>query len=407
MAQQGVLPYLRKENGEFGEPRVLDVVGLRDAWLPWISLQDHPTASYLGRNAVKAWERTRRTDPGDLLARPWLSTIAAGGLRKFVLAQARTPDLLARADGPFPPPLREFRDVWQEWLTGDDPLRRLQATSILGALTATLPVARTEDPDLADGDLIHQHYCFERAKVLRIRDPEDAHAEALLEEVARRAAEPVIRTMATINVLWYMLRFGIRQDTMPSWVEYGVAQLPALHAEHPVWLSQVIASRFHRLKALFHVRQGDDTAVLAALEEATTADEEARADAQADPDSAYVWAEGHGLLLNAKMRYQTRRKGDPDEIADIVAELERTDPNSSTQRYAIGDLYAAAGRLPEAADHFERTAQIGTVLGATAAFQAYQCHAETGDTEGAHRSLLLLADLDPSADVDHYARTVG
>ncbi|MEU6602010.1 hypothetical protein [Streptomyces flaveolus] len=408
MAQQAALPYVRKENAAFGEPRVLDVDGLRNTWLPWVSLQDHPTSPVLAKNALKAWERTRRTDADDLLARPWTSMIAPGGLRSFVLAQARTLDHLAQPDGhPMPAAMQDFRNTWQGWLTGDDPLRRVQATAILGALTASQPVVQTEEPDLTVNDPLQQHYCYERAKVLRARNPEDARAEAALEEIARHAVEPAIRTLATVNVITYILRFQANPEKAWSWIEHGAAQLPALFAEHPQWLGQVIANHFHRIKALHHTRQGEHEEVLAALEDATAADEGARTQAAADLDAAHVWSEGHSLLLGVKVRYHTRCKGDPAELTDVLAELERTDPYNPESRKMVAELYASADRLPEAAEHFERAAQGGTVQGAMAAYRAYQCHTEAGDAEQADRALRLLADLDPSADIDHYAQAVG
>lgn len=408
MAQQGVLPYVRKQTAAaFGEPKVLDVDALGHTWLPWLALQDHPTSPLLAKNAWMAWERTRHNDPADVLARPWTSMIAPGGLRSFVLSQARAVDHLATAEGPTPEPMRQFREVWQDWLMGDDPLKKVQVTGLLGALTASLPIVQTAWPELEPADPIQQHYCYERAKVLRARDPGDARAEMVMEEIARNAIEPAIRVLATVNVITYILRFQTDRAKVLPWIAHGNDSLAALQAEHPAWLAGVIANHFHRIRALYFAREAENERVLAALDDATAADEAAREQAVFNPESAHVWAGGHSLLLGVRVRYHGRRKGDPAELSETLAELDRTDPYNPESRMMVAELYAAADQLAEAAEHFELAAQGGMVQGAIAAFRAYQCHAELQDLVGANRALLLLADLDPSADVDHYAKLEG
>jgi hypothetical protein len=65
---------------------------------------------------------------------------------EWVLGQARAADYLGRDVGGDGTPMAELRDTWEEWLYGSDVLRRLQMTSLLAAMTCTVPITETTDP---------------------------------------------------------------------------------------------------------------------------------------------------------------------------------------------------------------------------------------------------------------------
>lgn len=400
----GQLPYARKQEfTDFGEAKVLDVGSLRRNWQPWLDLRVCESSHLLAKNAHMTWSHVSTADRDDILARPWTTTLASGGLRPFVLQQARTVDHLSEEDGSVTEEMERFRTVWPEWLNGGDPLRRLQATTMLATLTATLPLLDAEDLDPARTDVLGQHYCYERAKAIRVRDPLHARSAEVMTYLAGHAIEPAIRVFAAIQVINFACRFGRDQDTVDDVAAAGTAQLSELGA-HPEWLARVTENRFHRIMALYHVKREDHAAAVRSLTSASAADEATRilVSAADSPLLTHIWAESHSLLAGILVRYELKRGGTPDDVADVIAGLVANEPNYPENRSVVGEIYAANGMLGEAAHHFEAAAAGGSVHGAMAAFRAYECHAKADDQEGANRSLQLLVDLDPAADIDQY-----
>ncbi|AEV81268.1 hypothetical protein ACWT_0256 [Actinoplanes sp. SE50] len=394
------LPYARVPgNPPFAAARVLDVAALRDMWLPWISMEAAPTTHVVARNSYLTWTYVCRTDSADIFARPWLSMYASGGLRAFVLDQARAVDHLQQEES-CPAEMKELRDTWLGWLHGDDVLRRLQATALLGTLTTTLPLIGTDDPDPAVADPVHQHWCYERAKAIRARDLGHAPSAATMEYLAESAIEPAIRMLALVHLITYGIRFGMESDRVGGWVEQAGAVVPAL-AEHPHWLGLTVENRLQRVLALRYARQNDDAAVRRTLARAVELDRALAAYADDSILLRSLSTEIHRLLLDVQVRYETKC-GTLATAAPMIAELDRIEPHYPDSRSAIGALYAANDLPDRAAAQFEQAAAGGSVLGAIAAFRAFECHRLAGDRDGAERSLLLLADLDPAADIGRY-----
>ncbi|KPI16989.1 hypothetical protein OK074_1782 [Actinobacteria bacterium OK074] len=392
------LPYRRNvSGGEFAAPRVLDVDALRRMWQPWITMTSEESTHLLARNASVIWHHVCPTDPDDVLARPWTAMYGSGGLRRFVVGQARTSDHLAEPTTDCPPAMAEFRATWSGWLHGDDPLRRLQAVALLGTLTATLPVLDTPEPDVRRGGPVHQHYCYERAKAIRSRDTGHAPSDAVMEYLARHADEPAVRMLATISMVAVSIRLRRSPQSAAGWLRHGESLLPELAAHHPAWLGLLLQTRFYRVAALDHATREEGDAALAALRRASDAGRGLRDVVGDSPVLHHLWLETHRLLLESRVKYQVGR-GDPQDVLEAVAELDVIEPHYPESRLPIGELHAGVGNLKEAAVAFEQAAAGGEIRGAVAAYRAYECHRELGDTDRARRSLDLLHDLDPAAD---------
>jgi hypothetical protein len=391
------LPYPRKSEGvAFAAPKVLNLDVLRTSWQPWLDLSCADHTNLIARNAWATWTRVAPRDPDDPLARPWSAMFASGGLRSFVVAQARHTDYLAIAEGPMPPAMQDLRAAWPEWLDGDA-LQRLRAATLLGSLTATLPLFSTTEPDPAVPDVIHQHFCYERAKAIRARDPQHEPSARMMAELAHRAIEPAIRVLAVINLVAYSLRFEGDVERSASWVAHGVSLLPAL-AEHPDWLAQMLRLRFRRIEGYHYTVVRDQTEVERALDEAMRIDGELRELTAGHELLASLWQESHALLMENVVKSRIGRRLD-DATASVVARLDALPTAYPELDVALGDLLLADGRPDEASVRYERAAHRGAIAGAIGAFRAHECHQRIGDADNAYRCLLLLADLDPAADV--------
>jgi hypothetical protein len=401
VAEANVLPYARKPgNHPFREPEVLNVDALRKMWLPWSSLETADSSHVLAKNSYVIWTVVRHKDADDILARPWVSMYASGGLRSFVIGQLRGVDHLATEAAGVPPTIKEFRETWPEWVAGTTPLRQLQATAMLGTLTATSPLLGTPEPDPSRPDPVFQHYCYERAKAIRMRDLHHAPSVSVMNYLAEHAVEPAIRMLAVIHLLTYAIRIEGSMESAEAWRTRGVKLLSGLDA-HPEWLALLIEDRFHRIDALYHVRRGDNDRAQEALSSALVVDGKLRGAVAGSPLLRYVWEECHRLLLDISVRFHSRQ-GTPEAAAEFVAELDEIEPYYPDSRSAVGELYAASGRLPEAGRNFENAAAGGSIHGAVAAFRAYETYRRLDDRTSAERSLRLLADLDPAADTEQY-----
>lgn len=396
-----MLPYARTAGRtEFSDPKVLDVEALRQLWLPWITLEDHPKSHMLARNVSMIWHHARAVPADDILARPWVQVMASGGLRPFVLSQTRVSDHLTAETGAVPPAMQELRSTWKDWLDGDDELRRLQAVALLGNLTATLPVLDTEEPDLTRTEPLYQHYCFERAKAIRLRDPDHEPSECVLEHLARHAVEPALRLISLVNLITFAVRYTSGVDRVERWIEDGSALLPELKS-HPRWLAGIIGNHFYRVVALTYVKQKDFDRAAVEIEKASEANNSAEAVLGDDPWLSYIVAEGHSLIEGVRVRLQVRKGGSPDAVSSVIEDLIETEPHSEI-RNVIGDLFSLNDEHEEAAGHYMQAAAGGSIHGAIAAFNAYQSYQKAGDRQGMGDALQLLADLDPSADISVY-----
>ncbi|MFD6297237.1 hypothetical protein ACFWFU_20750 [Streptomyces sp. NPDC060235] len=396
-----MLPYARiAGRTEFRDPKVLDVEALRRLWLPWISLEDHPKSHMLARNVSMIWHHARAVPADNILARPWVQVMASGGLRPFVLSQTRMSDHLTDEASAVPSAMQELRSTWKAWLDGDDELRRLQAVALLGNMTATLPVLETEEPDLTRRDPLYQHYCFERAKAIRLRDPGHEPSERVLEHLARHAAEPALRLISLVNLITFAVRYTSGVDRVEPWIEYGNALLPDLKS-HPQWLAGIIGNHFYRVVALTYVKQKDFDRATVEIEKASAANNSAKATLNDDRWMSYIVAEGHSLIEGVKVRFQVRKGGSPDEVSSVIEDLIETEPHAES-RNVIGDLFSLNDEHEEAAGHYMQAAAGGSIHGAIAAFNAYQSYQKAGDRHRMQEALYLLQDLDPSADIKAY-----
>ncbi|MGW6925180.1 hypothetical protein ACWGA9_28575 [Streptomyces sp. NPDC054950] len=396
-----MLPYARiVGRTEFSDPTVLDVDALRQLWLPWITLEDHPKSHTLAKNASMIWHHACAVPADDVLARPWVQVMASGGLRSFVLSQARVGDHLTDETGAVSPAMQELRSIWKFWLDGDDELRRLQAVALLGNLTVTLPVLETEEPDLTRTEPLYQHYCFERAKAIRLRDPGHEPSERVLEHLARHAVEPALRLISLVNLITFAVRYSSGVHRVERWIEDGNALLPELKS-HPRWLAGTIENHFFRVVALTYVKQKDFDRAAVEVEKASEANNSAEAVLGDDPWMSYIVAEGRSLIEGVKVRFQVRKGGSPDAVSSVIEDLIEREPHSENRNF-IGDLFSLNDEHEEAAGHYMQAAAGGSIHGAVSAFSAYQSYQKAADRQGMGDALQLLADLDPSADISVY-----
>jgi hypothetical protein len=401
VADDLAFPYARKAgNYSFRAPEVLDVHALRKMWLPWSSLEADDTSHVVARNSHVIWTMVRHRHAEDILARPWMSMYASGGLRALVIGQLRVVDHLAVEAAGVPSAIKEFRETWPEWLAGPQPLRQLQATALLGTLTATSPLLGTPEPDPSRPDPVFQHYCYERAKAIRVRDLRHAPSASVMRYLAKHGVEPAIRMLAIIHLLTYAIRVEGNPADAEAWRTRGVELMSRFDVRQE-WLALLLEDRFHRVDALYHVKRGDDDRAQEALTSALAADGKLRGLVADSPILTHVWEECHRLLLDITVRFHARQ-GTPEAATEFIAELDKVEPHYPESRSAVGELYAASGRLPEAARNFEDAAAGGSVHGAIAAFRAYETYRSLDDRASAERSLRLLADLDPAADIERY-----
>jgi hypothetical protein len=395
------LPYARKQGVHpFGTAKVLDVEALRRFWLPWLTMDSADSTHLIARNAHITWDQVARRDPEDILARPWASMYASGGLRSFIVNQARMTDYLGDPAANAPSAMAELRDTWAGWLHGDDPLRKLQATALLGTLTATLPLTETEEPDPSQGGAVFQHYCYERAKALRARDLQHGPSGEVMEYLAEHAEEPALRMLALTHLITYAVRVQISPEKTEAWITHAHSQLTELDV-HPEWLALLVQNRFQRIVALKYLKEGAHDNAAAALDDAWTSDRKLKSVSGESPLLTHLWAECHRLLLESHTRFHTRRC-ELESAAPFVAELDLIEPNYPESRAAVGDLFAAKEQWAEAATHYESAAAGGSIHGAVAAFRAFECHRLLGDEDRAQHCLQLLLDLDAGADISQY-----
>ncbi|MCX5071096.1 hypothetical protein OHA84_35985 [Streptomyces sp. NBC_00513] len=401
MSQGYPIPYNRTLSEQpFREAKRLDVSALQSMWLPWITLESDPASHLLALNASLTWHQSRKRDAADTLSRPWFSTYAAGGLRPWVLGQARAADQIG-SDVELSPAMAELRETWHEELHGASPLRRLQATAVLGSLTASLPLLEAPRPNPESPDPLEQHYCYEHSRVVRQRDLHHEPSVSALRILSNKATEPALRLLVTVSFAGHVLRKEsdfVRVDEELARAERMLGQLDV----HEPWLAALVTSRFHRMKALRSWRMEERDTTLLDLRSTRDADKALAAEAEKSGDELirHLWQENHRLLLEVTVKNQVGH--DPDEIADVIAEIDKIEPHYAESQYYIGEVFAQAGRLSEAADHFVRSAQGGEARGAVGAFRAYECQRELGDRESAIECLDLLEDLDPAADAQAY-----
>jgi hypothetical protein len=394
------LPYRRKAGRpEFAEAKELDTAALQRMWLPYITFSCAETTHVIVKNAYVTWQHVARLPRDDLLARPWTAVIPAPGLRPWVLGQARAADHLGGEDGDASTPMAELREVWEKWLYGPDMLRRLQMTSLLASMTCTVPITETVDPGPDVTDPVSQHFRLMRAAVLHVRYPTDRHNVEIMEHHAHHACEPVLRTVATVQVIQHALRVERDWDTAARWLDHGYTTLDAL-AEHPPWLAHLVESRFHRVAALYHYQRKEAERTAPALELAVAADARLRAVAGDHPILTHLWLENRRTLLESMVKNQFGR--DPAAVGEQVSELDRIEPHFAESRFFIGELYARAGQLDKAAAHFRSAAVGGGGRAPAGAFRAFQCYRELGDSDAAARCLQLTYELDPLIELDHH-----
>ncbi|MFF3400385.1 hypothetical protein ACFYW6_17880 [Streptomyces sp. NPDC002659] len=399
MTQGQSMPYPRiSGDWTFGAPVRLDTSAMQRMWLPWITLEADPESHLLARNAHLAWHHTRNVDPDDILARPWTTTYAAAGLRTWILGQARAADQIGGKDIELSEPMAEFRGAWQVALESGEPLRQLQMTSVLGNLTTSAPLVNTPQPDPSVKDPLLQHYCYEHSKVLRQRDATHAPSLAAMEYLAENALEPALRLLAAINLVVHVLRIQQQVDGAAPWVAHGEALLGKVQS-HERWLALLTESRFHRLIALYHWRQGQRAETEERLGLCKASDDLLRKEVEADgsPVLRHLWMENHRLLLEVTIKKNIGSA--PALVADEVQELDRLEPYYPDSQYFIGEMYARGGSLAVGADHFLKAAACGDIRGAMAAHRAFECFRELGDTDSAQNSLEILRDLDPAVDL--------
>jgi hypothetical protein len=395
------LPYGRRPGVvSFGQAKVLNVAALQDRWRPWLTMETAETTHLIANNCYMIWNHVVPADRDDILSRPWFSMQAAGGLRPFVVSQARTTDYLQESDS-CPSSMKEFRDTWSGWLHGDDPLRKLQVTAMLGSITATLPLTQTPDPDPTEKDALVQHYCYERAKALRMRDLQHAASGETMEYLAANSVDPALRMLAQVHLITYSMRHGASPEKLPGYVA-GAEPILAELGSLPPWLALTVENRLQRILAFYYLRRKDHDAVLNALERATELDGQLKQHAAGSPILTHVWAECHRLLLEIQVRYHTWLKHPVDKAAHVIAELDEIEPYYADSRSAVAELFEVNARFAEAAQHYEDAAAGGTVTGALSAFHAYKCHTASGNSERAVRALHMLTDLDPAADISPY-----
>ena len=395
------LPYERKAGWpEFGPAEELDTVALQRMWLPYITFNSDETTHVIVKNAWVIWQYVAHIHREDMLARPWTAVIPAPGLRPWVLGQGRATDLLGGQGGDdSPTPMAELRDCWEEWLYGPDMLRRLQMTSLLASMTCTVPITETVDPGPETTDPVGQHFRLIRSAVLHVRYPDNPENVAVMEHYARHAVEPALRTVATVQVVQHALRVERDWEMAAKWLSYGHTTLDAL-GEHPRWLSSLIASRFHRVNALYHFQRRDTETTAQSLEAAVAADDAVHAEVGDDPILIHLWLENRRTLLESMVKNQIGR--DPAHVEDQVRELGEIEPHFAESRFFVGELYARAGQPDRAAVHFRNAAIGGGGRAPAGAFRAYQCYQELGDAEAAARCLQLTYELDPLIELDRY-----
>ncbi|WP_163569665.1 hypothetical protein [Fodinicola feengrottensis] len=357
-ADRQELPYRRRAGGgAFGAPAVLDVQDLRKRWLPWITMGVDDTTHVIVKTAWMTWNHTMTADRNDILARPWTSLLTSAGLRPFILGQCRAPNHLAPDAPETGEPISKLRAVWRDWLYGPDPLRRLQMTVLLGALTTHLPVLETPDPDPDDTDPIVQHLRYARAGVLHQRYPKDPWNDELSQFFTKNATEAVLRTGATVRVITQELRIHRAWEPAKPWIDFGYAGLDDLK-EHPRWLAQLAESKFHRCVALYHFRKKDAAETANALRASYQADAELRKEAGDNPILHHLWLENHRTLLESTIKNQVGH--DPAGVAAQIAELDEIEPYFYESRFFVGLLFARAEQPAEAARHFEAASRGGS-----------------------------------------------
>jgi len=378
---------------------ILDVELLQQLWGPWLTLSATPGAHPLAGNAAWLWSNSQRLGADDDYARPWSAQTASGGLRGFVIQQARSTDHLGVNQAGATRDFRAFSASVEEWVYGSG-LRRLQAVGVLGALTATASFPTLEIPDPESRDVIKVHTAYEIARGLRLRDPFDDVAGRVMHAIAAGDHDPRLALMAVVSQITILLRFNRDAAAADSYLSRA-DELRRVAASEGGWLNWHLINNLHRAKALLALRHNNDTEVVAELAAATEAAGEASA-ASLDDYAKHMTLQGSVLLAGAKIRFEIRRGCEPARVAEEIEFLMKHASYDIEQQPVLGDLFSGAGMQAEAVARYRAAAQGGAVQGADAAYRAYRCSVSMGDVEGAMSDLYLLRDLDPRADVDHY-----
>ncbi len=387
-----------------GTTRSLDPAQLRETWAPWVDLSLSPRTHTAIRNAHflgLPWSAATDSQGDELLDRPWFAILHAGGLRSWVLAQARIPDFLSgkeqQNDAEVPEPMLRLREDLARPLTDFTPLRRLTLVALMAAMTSSEQLRAVPDP--AGTDPLTQHLRYERARALHQWDAANPEYAGVYADLAHHAVEPALRVMAAGKMIAHTIRVNRSTDEASEWVETGRRALGDL-TTGPAWLIHLVTSRYHRAAALYFHKTKHREQTTAALASASEEDENLHRAAGENLLIAQLARENRRIILESTVK--SRIGAAPDSIAQACAELDELDPAYPSSQFFLGELHYRAGAVEQAAGHFERGGRGGAVRGAMSAFRAYECRAELGDAAGARRCLDLLHDLDPAADVAGY-----
>jgi tetratricopeptide (TPR) repeat protein len=382
----------------------LDTYALHDMWAPWIDLSIRPITHTAIRNVHHLglpWSTGTAPDDDDPFGRPWFAILHAGGLRQWVIGQVRRPDLLtddAAGDEADSDGMRRLRADLARPFADLRPIEQLRLVALLASLTASERLLDLPDP--VGTDPITQHLRYERARALHQWDATNPGYAAVYADLAETAVEPALRVMSAAKVIAHAIRVDRRTEAAAPWLAIGARTLADLSGL-PLWQEAMVASRYHRAAALYFHRTGQAAQTVATLKLAADANAVLSGLGLDNPVIAQLWREDRRIILESTVK--SRIGTDPDSLREAREELDALDPAYPSSQFFLGELFRRAGRLAEAARHFERSGQGGGVRGAMSAFRAYECYLELGDRAAAARCLRLLHDLDPAVNFAAYA----
>jgi len=381
------MPYPQVAGRSWGAAKRLDRERLTRGWEPMLSLEEMSSSHLSARAPARLWRMCNSELGADEESRPRFSIWHPAGLRALVLRQARSEP-------------NDQAGIWKEvgarvrGLRGEPPLRRLQVMTLLGQLTlqrTALSLAVTPDDTV-----VGQHLRYLQAFLAWQVDSDKTAAVNELAAVADEAREPSLSVTAANVLAVHFIRFEPARPLARHWLQVAHVSANNLSRE-PQWLELLVSSRLWRGVALLHFRYGKRTDSLAAMRETISRSAELLEVCADDPRLDFLARENRRVALVTLARAYLGQ--DPAPVSPLLAELNEIEPDHPDTQLTLGDLYFRSGNMAVALSHYDRAAAAGTSWGAVAAFRAYQCCHQLGDSNAARDRLELLRDLDPAAAV--------
>lgn len=330
----------------------------------------------------------------------WFAIIGIPNLRRQVLRHAGLDQYDCTSPAGLAQELRtpqwnRLAELIEQFADLDDATRSLVVFQ-LAQLSFCQYATELAGPVVVDGEPGHDRYVYEVARIAARVPGRTSWSLKTFAALAKSAESPRLALAACSQGIGHSIRSGAGAERAAGFEQHGQRISDDGLDEDPH--THLVRSRYHRAVALLRLAQRRPGEMRAEVDLAVQFSDLLYA---SDPVGAdrLVADENLRIILESQIKAAARARGDESnaELRRYSNALYEKDPNCVEALLIVGDGYATAGDLGEAAEWYMRAGRLGTGAGAIGWFRAGQCLDLRGDRTGALHAMGRCLELDTAA----------